>query len=72
MLGHIIEVASGLPDYQYIENNFIRPLNLTTTSWPQSLYIPEPHPQGYAYYPSNATTGIRDATIYNPQNPGAA
>lgn len=73
LAGIIVEQLAGVPIHEYVKNNFIVPLNLSQTSWPVgNLTLPDPHPSGYAFYPPNATTGIRDATLYNPDNPGAA
>lgn len=73
LLGLVVEQLSGLPIGAYIQNNFITPLNLSQTTYPvDNLTLPDPHPIGYAFYPPNATSGIRDATLYNTLNPNAA
>lgn len=73
LLGLVVEQLSGVPISTYIRNNFITPLNLSQTTYPgDTLTLPDPHPVGYAFYPPNATSGIRDATLYNTLNPNAA
>jgi CubicO group peptidase (beta-lactamase class C family) len=58
LLDHIVQLTAGMPTAQYIDTNFLQPLNLSAdTFWPTDSYtLGEPHSEGYGPWPLTSTT----------------
>lgn len=64
ILGMIAEKATGEKVEDLIQNKIIKPLNLTSTSFPTGTTIPSPFAHGYRNYPDNGP--LSDITIMDP------
>ena len=70
LLGLIVEQLIGQAVGTAITERIIEPLGLTSTSYPTTPEMPDPHARGYATDPDGA--GLRDVTRSNPDVAGPA
>ncbi len=71
LLGVILEQVSGRKAADIITEDFIAPLRLTGTSFPDTPAMPEPYAHGY-YAGEDATGPFEDFTVSNPNLPWTA
>jgi D-alanyl-D-alanine carboxypeptidase len=71
LLGVILEQVSGRKAAEIITEDFIAPLKLTGTSFPDTPAMPEPYAHGY-YAGEDARGPFEDFTISNPNLPWTA
>jgi D-alanyl-D-alanine carboxypeptidase len=71
LLGVILEQVSGRKAAEIITREFIEPLKLTGTSFPDTPAMPEPFAHGY-YAGEDASGPLEDFTVSNPDLPWTA
>ena len=71
LLGVILEQVSGRKAAEIITHDFIEPLKLTGTSFPDTPAMPEPYAHGY-YAGEDAKGPFEDFTVSNPNLPWTA
>lgn len=70
-LGAILEQITGKSVARVVTEEVIEPLGLKHTSYPESARLPSPFARGY-YAGADGEGPIRDYTLVNPDNAGAA
>ena len=71
LLGVILEAVSGRKAAEIITHDFIEPLRLKGTSFPDTPAMPEPYAHGY-YAGEDARGPFEDFTVSNPNLPWTA
>ena len=70
LLGILIEKLSGQTLPEFLQQNILEPLGMTSTSYPLDAAYPQPHPQGYTVQTGDGQEAV--STDWNPSWGGAS
>ncbi len=70
LLGILVEKLSGQTLPEFLQQNILEPLGMTSTSYPLDAAYPQPHPQGYTVQTGDGREAV--STDWNPSWGGAS